>query len=405
MYLYHGCEGGNGDCWSLNRKLDVSVLMIALLVASSFFGSVSVEAEESTVCIVYFMGVGCPTCAKTSPLVLTELPREYGEDYVVVEYEINQHPENALVLSEYDAMYGCGLSIPLVIFGADDFLGGEFPILTNLKSKIDEYISLGGNELPLPDGSSIAYEDMNIENLPGSPRIWGGSEHGPLEAPTVLAVMAAAAVDAINPCAFAVLVILLSGVTASGGRRKALMAGLAFTTAIFVSYILMGLGIFSISMLPGIAYYFYKAVAILALIVGILNIKDYFWEGAMGVLSSVPESWRPKIQKLLDDVTSVPGALVSGLAVSMFLLPCTSGPYVIVLALLAYETTRILAAMLLLLYNLIFVLPMILIVIAVYFGLTTTAKAAHWRHKRLGLLHLIAGAVMLCMGIWMLFFY
>ncbi len=381
------------------------MLLIVLCVASSYFGSACVKADESTVCIVYFMGDGCPSCARTSPFVLTELPRDYGEDFVVVEYEINQHPENALVLSEYDAMYGCGLSIPLVIFGTDDFLSGESPILTNLESKVDEYMTIGGNELPLPDGSSIAYEDMNIEDLPGSPRIWGGSQHGPLEAPTILAVMAAAAVDAINPCAFAVLVILLSGVTASGGRKKALKAGLAFTTAIFISYILMGLGIFSISMFPGIAYYFYKAVAILALIVGILNIKDYFWENAIGVLSSVPESWKPRVQKLLDDVTSVPGALVSGLAVSLFLLPCTSGPYVVVLALLAFETTRILAAMLLLLYNLIFVLPMILIVIAVYFGLTTTAKAAHWRHKRLGLLHLIVGVVMFCMGIWMLFFY
>lgn len=381
------------------------MLLIVLFVASSCFGSVSVKAKESTVCVVYFTGVGCPRCARTSPFVLTQLPRDYGADFVVVEYEINQHPENALVFNEYNAMYSCGLSIPLVVFGVDDFLGGDFLILTNLKAKVDEYLSVGGNELPLPDGSSIAYEDMNIEDLSGSPKIWGGSEYGPLEAPTVLAVIAAAAVDAINPCAFAVLVILLSGVTASGGRRKALKAGLAFTIAIFVSYILMGLGIFSISMLPGIAYYFYKGVGILALIVGLLNIKDFFWESARGFLSSVPESWRPKVQNLLDDVTSVPGALVSGLVVSLFLLPCTSGPYVVVLALLAYETTKMLAVMLLLLYNLIFVLPMILIVIAVYFGLTTTAKAAHWRHKRLGLLHLIAGAVMFCMGIWMLFFY
>jgi len=226
-----------------------------------------------------------------------------------------------------------------------------------------------------------------------------------LKVPTLLMVIAAAAVDSVNPCEFAVLVILLSGVIASGGRKKALKTGLAFAFAVFVMYLLMGLGVFSITLVPGITYYFYKAVGVFALFVGVLNIKDYFWENARGVLSSIPESWRPRVQKLLDEATSVPGALLSGVFVSIFLLPCSSGPYIVTLGLLAHEATKLLAIALLLLYNFIFILPMIGIVLAVYFGLTTTAKAAHWRHKRLGLLHLIAGILMFGMGIWMLFFF
>jgi cytochrome c biogenesis protein CcdA len=72
---------------------------------------------------------------------------------------------------------------------------------------------------------------------------------------------------------------------------------------------------------------------------------------------------------------------------------------------MTYETTRAYAMQLLMLYNLIFVLPMIGVVLAVYLGLATTAETAHWRHKRVGLLHLIIGAIMFYMGIWMLFFY
>jgi len=221
-------------------------------------------------------------------------------------------------------------------------------------------------------------------------------------------IISAAAVDSVNPCEFAILVILLSSITASEGRRKALKAGLAFISAVFVMYLLMGIGILQITRtfaFLGVSFYFRKIVGIFALIVGALNIKDYFWEDAQGVLSSMPMSWRPRVQKLLDNITSTPGALLSGILVSFFLLPCTSGPYFIVLSLLDFESTRLLATALLLLYNVIFILPMIGIVLAVYFGLTTTAKAAHWRHKRLGLLHLIAGVVMMGMGIWMLFFY
>lgn len=385
---------------SMSKK----VLFCLVLVASLIFGVKIVEAEESTVCVVYFKGDGCSACVKTDPFVLVELPRDYGGKFVVIEYEVLHHPDNAAVMRVYNATYGSGLTIPLIVFGVDDFLV-DLPILDELRGKVDEYLALGGNELPLANGSSVAFEDLNVDELPGSPQVLGGSQDYPLQAPTVLAVIAAAVVDAINPCAFAVLVILLSGVITSGGRNKALKAGLAFIVAVFVMYLLMGFGIFSVSMAPEIAYYFYKAVGVFALAIGVLNMKDYFWESARGILSSVPESWRPRVQKLLDDVTSVPGALVSGFAVSLFLLPCTSGPYVVVLALLTNETTKIYAIQLMLLYNFIFVLPMIGIVLAVYFGLTTTAKAAHWRHRRIGLLHLIAGVVMFCMGIWMLFFY
>lgn len=388
--------------WDFTLK---RVLLCTLFFAFLFCGLETVKAEKSTVCVIYFRGAGCSGCANIDPLVMVELPREYGERFVAIEYDVNQHPENVVVMAKYNINYGSGLHIPLVIFGKDDFLFGEVSILADMRGKVDEYLASGGNQLPLADGSTVAFEDLNVEDLPGSPSVWGGREYVPLQTPTLLAVIAAAAVDAVNPCAFAVLVILLSGVIASGGRKKALKAGLAFTIAVFISYILMGFGIFSISMFPGIAHYFYRTVGVLALVFGLLNIKDYFWKDAMGVLSSVPQSWRPKVQKLLDDATSIPGALLSGFVVSLFLLPCTSSPYIVVLGLLAYETTKIWATILLLLYNLIFILPMIVIVLAVYFGLTTTAEAAHWRHKRTRLLHLIAGAIMFSMGIWMLFFY
>ena len=223
--------------------------------------------------------------------------------------------------------------------------------------------------------------------------------------PTILAIIGAAAVDAINPCAFAVLIILLSTILAIGERLKALKAGFAYIVSIYIAYFLMGLGIFSVILVSKLAYLFYKAVGVLALVVGALNIKDFFRYGGGGFLMEVPRSWRPKLKGLIKGVTSVPGAFVTGLVVSLFLLPCTSGPYIVILGLLAKETTRMLATQLLLFYNFIFVLPMIGIVLAVYYGLTTTEKAEKWRQTKLRTLHLIAGIIMVCMGIWMIFFY
>lgn len=105
---------------------------------------------------------------------------------------------------------------------------------------------------------------------------------------------------------------------------------------------------------------------------------------------------------LLKHVTSVPGAFAIGFLISLFLLPCTSGPYVAILGLLAKTTTKNYAMLLLILYNFIFIIPMLIITFAIAFGYTTTEKAEHWRTNKLKVLHLIAGIIILLLGIVML---
>jgi cytochrome c biogenesis protein CcdA len=218
---------------------------------------------------------------------------------------------------------------------------------------------------------------------------------------TLPAVIGAAIVDAINPCAFAVLILLTTTVLATGKKKKALHSGLAFTGAIYIAYFLMGLGLFSAIQAAGLTRTFYIIVTVLAFIVGLLNIKDYFWYGK-GFLMEVPISWRPKMKKLIAKVTSAPGAFVIGILVSFFLLPCTSGPYIVILGLLAKEATRFTGILYLLLYNLIFILPMLIITYVVYKGISTTEKLERIRKSKLRILHLIAGLIILAIGIVML---
>lgn len=215
------------------------------------------------------------------------------------------------------------------------------------------------------------------------------------------AVIGAALADSINPCEFAVLVILLTTILAANGKLKALLAGLAFSLSIYISYFLMGLGLFSAIQATGLSYVFYWIVAILAILVGLFNLKDYLWYGKWFIME-VPISWRPRMKVLIRSVTSVPGAFLIGFVVSLFLLPCTSGPYIVILGLLAKAATRSYAIMLLLLYNLIFILPMILITLGIYFGFTTTEQAEEWRRRKLKFLHLITGIIILLLGVGML---
>jgi cytochrome c biogenesis protein CcdA len=137
------------------------------------------------------------------------------------------------------------------------------------------------------------------------------------------------------------------------------------------------------------------------MLVGLWNVKDYFAYGKWFTIE-VPNRWRPLVKRITSSAVSVPGFFAIGVLDSLFLLPCSSGPYIAILAMLSKATTRSHGVGLLFLYNLIFILPLLIIVFAVNYGYTTTARAERWRSARLGKLHLISGISMFLLGAGMI---
>jgi cytochrome c biogenesis protein CcdA len=218
---------------------------------------------------------------------------------------------------------------------------------------------------------------------------------------TLPVVILAAATDSVNPCTFAVLVLLLGTLLVAGRKGKVLQAGLAFIAAIYISYFLMGIGIFSAIQAAGVQRPFILVVSSLAILLGLWNMKDFFAYGKWFTIE-VPQRWRPTVKRVTASVVSIPGAFAVGILDSLFLLPCSSGPYIAILALLSKTTTQAQGIGLLLFYNLIFILPLLIITLAVHFGYTTTARAERWRSARLGKLHLISGIMMFILGAGMI---
>lgn len=223
---------------------------------------------------------------------------------------------------------------------------------------------------------------------------------------TLAKVVSLAIVDAINPCALAVLVLMLFAILALAPkkRRNILLAGLAFSSAVFVMYLFYGLLIIRlfqlIQTLANIRVWFYKILGFLAVILGILNIRDFVRYKPGGFLTEMPMFLRPKMRNLFFKVTSPKGAFVVGGAVSLFLLPCTIGPYLICGGILC-DLTLLQTIPWLLLYNLIFILPMLAITAICYFGFTTVERVSGWREENIRYLHLIAGLIILGLGIAM----
>lgn len=356
----------------------MKLYLLCFFLCSIVLLSTPVFAEQATTKAYLFYGQGCPHCAQA--IQYLESLQE-SHNISLKRYEVYHNNTSRSLFEQMSNAYGTSIQgVPTLFIHNKTLVGFG----ASTKNEIETLIHYC---------KTNPCEDPKDRLTPSNPSGWARA--------TIPAVVSAALVDAINPCAFAVLIILLTTILASKRKKRALGAGIAFTLAIYISYFLMGIGLFTAITTAGITHTFFTIVALLAIVLGLFNLKDYLWYGKWFV-TEVPRSWRPKLKKLIRGVTSIPGAFLIGFAVSLFLLPCTSGPYIVILGLLAKAATKHYALGLLFLYNAIFVLPMLLITLAVYFGFTNTEQAEQWRTKRLKVLHLIAGIIMLLLGAGML---
>ena len=217
-------------------------------------------------------------------------------------------------------------------------------------------------------------------------------------------MLPAALSDSINPCAFAVMLLLLSAILSKHkSRRKTLLSGVLFVLAVFISYLAMWLGIFSALASSSNTFVLKLIVWILWVLVWLANIKDFFRYGKWFVME-VPMRWRPKMQDIIHKVSSPAWAFVVWLVVSVFLLPCSSWPYFTILWFLSSQSKELHSRwfLYLVIYNILFVLPMLIIALLVSFGRASVDKLAKLKHQNTKLIHLIVGILMLGLGAYVL---
>ncbi len=226
--------------------------------------------------------------------------------------------------------------------------------------------------------------------------------------PTILyQLISLALVDAVNPCALAVMAFVLIALLLRDPtkKRQVLFGGLAFALAVFILYFLYGFIIvqFFKNFIPetgAFSLYVFKGFGLLAIALGLLNIKDWldYEPGTIG--TEMPLMMRPRVRQIIKHITSPIGAFVVGILVTFFLLPCTIGPYFIFSGII-HSFTTMNVIFLLLLYNLIFILPMIGVTLAIYLGVTTVNKVGGWKEKHIKQLHLVEGIILILLGIVM----
>ena len=224
-------------------------------------------------------------------------------------------------------------------------------------------------------------------------------------------IIAAALADSINPCVFGVLIFLLAYMTrVFKNTARMLLAGLIYITFVYITYFLMGIGIFTLAYTAGFAKPFYWFAASVAIIAGLFEVKDYFWYGKGFSLQMIPGA-AERIKKYsiaMERMETKHPAL--SLAVAAFLgifvvfveLPCTGAPYLAVLSYMSQSGFSYFAALpLLLLYNLVFIAPLLFIIYLAYSGVGLK-KLEKWRKENRGLMRLVVGLFLAGLGVWII---
>lgn len=221
---------------------------------------------------------------------------------------------------------------------------------------------------------------------------------------TLALVIGAALVDSINPCAIGVLLFLSSVLLRISSRSTLLRLGAIYIATVYVVYVLSGLGLiwFQHALIRrGFAQIVGITVGAFVIALGLIEIKDFFWCGK-GISLEISPRHKEKITRMAERISFL-GVISLGGFVAAVELPCTGGPYLAITAILA-QSFDMQAFLYLLLYNFIFVLPLLVILLMIYFGVSTL-KLKRWRQEKRKWMNLASGLLMILLGSLLILYY
>ncbi len=215
-------------------------------------------------------------------------------------------------------------------------------------------------------------------------------------------VIVASLVDSINPCAFSILLLTIAFLFSLGRTRgNILKIGGIYISGLFFVYVLIGLGILQVLNFFGVPHFMSRVGATILIIFGAINIiNDIFPK--FPIKFGIPKSVHSRIGALMYKA-SLPTAFILGALVGVFEFPCTGGPYLLVLGLLHDQSTYVKGLAYLLLYNLIFVLPLVLILL-IASNPTLLEKVRGWQKEERRAMKLGAGLIMILLGLFIFWF-
>lgn len=350
---------------------------------------------ESPIYVGYFYQTGCKECSRVEA-DLNYLKNQYPQ-MQVIDFNIYDYADLATWLLEQIG-YNGDFQTPALIIGEKVLVGDEI-LPENIRPVLDSYKTMGVEPLWLdfdPDEGRQTIVDR-FKNMG-----W-------------MAVVFAGLIDGINPCAFATLIFFVSYLTISGRQGKeVLWVGGGFTAGVFLAYLIVGLGLYQIlelvsETLDVIAKIVYAITGVFCLVLAVLSFRDFkkAKEGDIhDMLLTLPEPMRKRINATIrrgrKTRNYVLAAFGAGILISFLELACTGQVYLpTIIFVSSIPELRLQAFLYLVLYNLLFILPLVVIFVLVYFG-TTSKDLTRWLHEKAAAVKFAMSIVFIALGSWLI---
>jgi len=385
--------------WPSIPGLDPSKLFNGdpVFVEEGFCSEANPEAcgQDEPIYAAYFYQVGCQVCSRVEADI-KYLQSKYPQ-FLVIEYNIYDEAALAEWLAERTDRED-DIHSPALFIGDQAWIGEEEITPAAIEAALEQYAESGSEKFW--DETNVAEaESAMIERF----RSMGW-----------LAVVFAGLIDGLNPCAFATLVFFISYLTLSGHKgREVLSVGIAFTLGVFLAYLGIGLGFYKVLDLLGgvlttLSRWVYAFTAVLCFTLAVFSYLDYrkARKGEIGDMAlNLPKGMRMRINAVIrrsrDSRAYIATAFVTGLVISFLELACTGQIYLpTIIFVSSIPELRLKAIGFLFIYNLLFILPLIVVFILAFYG-TTSADLKKFLERNAATVKLGMIVLFLGLGSWL----
>jgi cytochrome c biogenesis protein CcdA len=229
-------------------------------------------------------------------------------------------------------------------------------------------------------------------------------------------VLVAGFIDGLNPCAFATIVFLVSYLAFLGKKTKEILTyGITFTFGVFIAYLLAGMGLMAgfrqLSGFPLITKGIYLVIAVFAFVLGIISLYDYvlFRRGQMAKMKlQLPMALKKKVHGIIRKQTRSTkagfiGTFTLGFVIAGTEVVCTGQLYLPTIGyIMTIPKLRAYAFLNLVFYNIMFIVPLLAIFVAAYFGVTSERMALVTK-EHTGTVKLATGILFIGLGAFLFF--
>ena len=357
--------------------------------------------------LLIFFSPGCHNCIKIKSVIMTDIEKKF-KDKVAFEYRNIDEIQNYKFLLSLRDKYKNKTEIYWpVFFFEGEFLNGRGEV----RFKLEDIITKGLAK-PYQEEKPSAEVDLVSKFRSIKP----------------IAITIAGLEDGINPCAFTVIVFFISFLSLQGYRRKELLViGLTFIFAVFLTYFLLGLGIFnflySLKVFRIIPRILNVSIGIFSIVLGAISIYDFYkfkkTGKTEGLVLQLPKSVKNQIHSVIGMhyrktregqsksesrhiVRLFISALITGFLVSLLEAVCTGQLYLPTITFVLKTTPYKLHALAYLLYyNLLFVVPLFVIFCLALFGVTS-GQFARFMNKHLLSIKIAMAILFISLGIFLI---